>query len=257
MALVYQCPELSEVLMLQLQVTEGQEPAGEPQQLDPVIQAAIKPTDKREGTIPVPIPSERGYSSHASLALGLSNQEAYSRLSHYLQSVAQLDLIPVEANGNYLFSSVRHAVDCPLEYQTIHLKRQLIMMMANHHTFLYLILKASITTTYGFPRMSDEEYQKKYKDGTLTQMEADDHNTPGTFSYLGYMQALLEDGFWGDKLCLALISTMWQISITVVKAETFHQIKFRHSESLKKTDLVLVRCQGRHYVPASKFLCLS
>ena len=48
MALVYQRPELSEVLTLQLQVTEGQEPAGEPQQLDPVVQAAIKPVD-REG----------------------------------------------------------------------------------------------------------------------------------------------------------------------------------------------------------------
>ena len=163
MALVYQRPELSEVLMLPLQVTEGQEPAGKPQQLDPVVQEAIKPTDKREGTIPVPIPSKRRYSSHASLALGLSNQKAYSRLSHYLQSVAQLDLIPVEANGNCLFSSVQHAVDCPLEYQTIDLKRQLIMMMANHHTFLYPILKASIATTYRFPRMSNEEYQKNTK----------------------------------------------------------------------------------------------
>ena len=243
MALVYQCPELSEVLMLQLQVTEGQEPAGELQQLDPIVQAATKPADRREGTIPVSILSERGYSSHASLALDLSNQEAYSRLSRYLQSIAQLDLIPVEANGNCLFSSVWHAVDCPLEYQTIHLKQQLIMM-ANHHTFLYSILKASIAATYRFPRVSDEDYQEKYNDGTLTQMEADDHNTPGPFSYLGYMQALLEDGFWGDELCLALISMMWQISITVVKAETFHQIKFRHSESLKNTDLVLVHCQG-------------
>ena len=244
MALVYQRPELSEVLKLQLQDTEGQEPTGEPQQLDPVVQAAIKPVDRREGTIPASIPSERGYSSHASLALGLNNQEVYSRLSRYLQSVAQLDLIPVEENRNCLFSSVPHAVDCPLEYQTIHLKRQLIMMMANHHTFLFSILKASIATTYGFPRMSEDEYQKKFKDGTLTQIEADNHNTPGPFSYLGYMQALLEDGFWGDELCLALISMMWQISITVIKGETFHQIKFRHSESLKNTDLVLVHCQG-------------
>ena len=37
MALVYQHPELSEVLKLQMQVTEGQEPVGEPQQLDPVV----------------------------------------------------------------------------------------------------------------------------------------------------------------------------------------------------------------------------
>ena len=244
MSLVYQRPELSEVLKLQMQVTEGQEPVGELQQLDPVMQAAIKPVDRREGSIPAPIPSEREYSSHASLALGLNSQEAYSRLSHYLQSVVQLDLIPVEANGNCLFSSVWCAVDCPLKYQTIHLKPQLIMMMANHHTFLFLILKASIATTYGLPRMSKDDYQKKYQEGTLTQIEADDHNTPGPFSYLGYMQALLEDGFWGDELCLTLISMMWQISITVVKGETFHQIKFRHSESLKNTDLVLVHCQG-------------
>ena len=128
------------------------------------------------------------------------------------------------------------------------------MMMANHHAFLFPILKASIATTDGFPRMSEDDYQKKYKDGTLTQNEADDHSTPGPFSYLGYMQALLKDGFWGDELCLALISTMWQISITVVKRETFHQIKFRHSESLNNTNLVLVHCQGRHYVPAIKSL---
>ena len=118
------------------------------------------------------------------------------------------------------------------------------MMMVNHHAFLFPILKASIATTYGFPRMSEDDYLCKYEDGTLTQNEADDHNTPGPFSYLGYVQALLKDGFWSDKLCLALISMMWQISITVVKGETFHQIKFRHSESLKNTNLVLVHCQG-------------
>ena len=56
----------------------------------------------------------------------------------------------------------------------------------------------------------------------MTQDEADDHNSPGPFSYLGYMKALLQGGFWGDKLCLALISMMWQISIPVLKGETFH-----------------------------------
>ena len=244
MSMVYQHPELTEVLGLQLHVSEGQEPVGEPQPIDPVVQAAIKPVNKREGSIPAPIPSERDYSSHASLGLGLNSQEAYSRLSRYLQSIAKLDLIPVEANGNCLFSSVRQAVDCPLEYQTIHLKCQLAMMMANHHTFLFPILKTSIATTYDFPWMSEEDYLQKYNDGTLTQNEVDDHNTPGPFSYLVYMQALLEEGFWGDELCLALISMMWQISITVLKGETFHQIKFIHSEILKDTDLVLVHCQG-------------
>ena len=73
MSLVYQHPELTEVLRLQMHVTEGQEPVGEPQPIDPVVQAAIKPVNKREGSIPAPIPSERDYSSHASLALGLNS----------------------------------------------------------------------------------------------------------------------------------------------------------------------------------------
>ena len=111
-------------------------------------------------------------------------------------------------------------------------------MMANHHNFLFLIFKASIASTYGFPRMPEEEYLQKYNDDTLTQEEADDHNTPGPFSYFGYMKALLQAGFWGNELCLALISMMWQISITVLKGETFHQIKFRCSEVLKDTNLV-------------------
>ena len=153
-------------------------------------------------------------------------------------------MIPVEVNGNCLFSSVCWMVDCTFEYQTIHLKWQLVMMLANHHNFLFRIFKASIVATYGFPRMPEEEYLQKYNDGTLTQEEANDHNTPGPFSYLEYMKALVTNSFWGDELCLALISMMWQISITVLKGETFHQIKFRHTELLKNTDLVLVHCQG-------------
>ena len=135
-------------------------------------------------------------------------------------------------------------VDCPLEFQTIHLKHQLVMMMANHHTFLFPKVKASLASTYGFPRMPKEEYQCKYQEGILTQEEADDHNTPGPFFYLGYMKALLNDGFWGDELCLALVSIMWQVAITVINGKTFHQIKFRHSNQLKNAYLVFVHCQG-------------
>ena len=112
-AIVSQIGELLEVLQMPLHFTGDEEPVGVPPQPDPVMKAAIKPVDKREGTIPAPIPGEREYSTHASLALGLANQESYSRLSRYLQSVSRLDMIPVEANGNCLFFSIRRAVDCP------------------------------------------------------------------------------------------------------------------------------------------------
>ena len=51
---------------------------GEPQPIDPVVQAAIKPVNKREGSIPAPIPSETEDYSHSSLTLDLNSQEAYS-----------------------------------------------------------------------------------------------------------------------------------------------------------------------------------
>ena len=87
-------------------------------------------------------------------------------------------MIPVEANRNCLFSSDCWVVDFPFENQTIHLKCQLVMMLANHHTFLFPIFKTSIAATYGFSRLLEEEYLQKYNGGTLTQEEADDHNTP-------------------------------------------------------------------------------
>ena len=117
LALVSQCPKLTEVLKIQLEVTEGQETVGAPPEINPVVQAAIKSINRREGSMPAPIPSERKYSSYVSIALGLSNQESYSRMSRYVQSIAKLDLIPVEDNGNCMSSSVCHAVDCSLEFQ--------------------------------------------------------------------------------------------------------------------------------------------
>ena len=64
MSLVYQHPELSEVLKLQMHVTEEQEPVGEPQPLDPVVQAAIKPVDKREGSIQILITVAKAETFH-------------------------------------------------------------------------------------------------------------------------------------------------------------------------------------------------
>ena len=84
-AIISQNPELMEVLSILLQVTDDQEkPVGKAPEPDPIMKAAIKAIDRREGTIPATIPSERDYSNHASLALGLANQESYSRLSRYL-----------------------------------------------------------------------------------------------------------------------------------------------------------------------------
>ena len=70
---------------------------------------------------------------------------------------------------------------------------------------------------------------------------------------MGYMRALLQDGFWGDEICLTLTSMMFQIGITVLDVETFLQTKVCHDAILPKADVALVHCQGCHYVPVCKY----
>ena len=107
--------------------------------------------------------------------------------------------------------------------------------------------------TYEHIRMDWDTYDQRLNAGQLSQAEIDDQNCPGPFSYMGYMRALLQDGFWGDEICLALTSMMFQIGITVLVAETFLQTKVHHDAILSKADVALVHCQGCHYVPVCKY----
>ena len=82
------------------------------------------------------------------------------------------------------------------------------------------------------PRMPEEEYGDLYKRNLLTDQQVQDHNCPGPFSFLGYLRSLLELNFWGDELCLCLLSMAFQIRITVVNAEGFTHIRFRHKQDI-------------------------
>ena len=101
--------------------------------------------------------------------------------------------------------------------------------------------------------MDQDTYDQRFNAGQFSQAEIDDQNCPGHFSYMGYMRALLQDGFWGDEICLTLTSVMFQIGITVLDAETFLQTKVCHDVILSKADVALVHCQGCHYVPVCKY----
>ena len=203
-----------EVFSVTLLPTNEDEPQAVPPKLDPTMVAALVHPDHVEGIVSDEIPSEREYSTHASLALGLPSQEAYTRLTRDLHSHRQLDPIPVEALGNCDFSAIRRAIDVPLKYQNVHLRRQLFMLLANHHEFFLPLLKSSLMATYGHIRMDQDIYDQRCRAGELSQAEIDDHNCPGPFSYIGYMRALLQDGFWGDEICLTLTSMMFQIRFT-------------------------------------------
>ena len=265
LALVSASEAYSEVLLVEdaLRV-EGQVEGGddaEPQVVpaavpSPVLRSSIiQPKEKYiEGEAPPHFPEQASYSSHASTSLCLKNQEQYTRLTHYMYSRGRYDCVPVAPDGSCMFSSLRRVISAPFEYWNIHLRRQLVITLANHKEFFFSLLKEHICGTYGFLRLSDEEYQGRYDEGLLTDQEVQDHNCPGPFSFHSYLSALLDPEMWGDEQVLCLCSMMWQIGLTVVSAENFTQIRFRHRSSLERTDGVLVLCQGQHYVPACKYL---
>ena len=152
-----------------------------------------------------------------------------------------------------MFSSLRRIISAPFEYRNVHLRRQIVIMLANHKEFFFNLLKEHIRGTYGFPRMDEEEYQQRYRDGALTDQEVPDHNCPGPFSFHSYLKALLSSTMWGDEQVLCLCSMLCQIRLTMVSAEEFTQIKLRHKSALERADGVLVMCLGQHYIPACKY----
>ena len=240
LALVAASEVYSEVLCLEDEPrVEGQADEGgdddQPQVVQaaapsPVLKAAIiRPKDRHvEGEVPPHFPEQASYSSHASTSLCLENQEQYTRLAHCMYSRGGYDCVPVAPDGSCMFSSLRRVISAPFEYRNIHLRRQLVVTLPNHKEFFFNLLKEHILGTYGFPRLSDEEYQQKYDEGLLTDQEVQDHNCPGPFSFHSYLPALLSPEMWGDEQVLCLCSMMWQIGLTVVSAETFTQIRFRH-----------------------------
>ena len=104
MELVRAVPGCMNVLTVGLLPTEGdQDPVPAVPPADPTMVQAVGHSSHVEGDIPPRISQERDVSTYMSLALGLQDQETYSRLIRYLQGHEQLDPIPVEAQGNCMF----------------------------------------------------------------------------------------------------------------------------------------------------------
>ena len=191
--------------------------------------------------------------AHMPSSLCLDNQEQYAHIAHYMNSRGGYDCMPVTPDRSCMFSSLRRIISAPFEYHNIHLRCQLVVLLADHKEFFFPLLKEHLKGMYGFPRQDEAEYQARYQAGTLTDQEVHDHNCPGPFSYHSYLIALLNPNMWGDEQVLCLCSMMWQIGLTIVSAEEFTQIKFHHRSTLEEADGVLVMCLGQHYIPACKY----
>ena len=243
-------PEFLEVLRLQLQLRDGAG-APAPPQVHPVLVSAEKKSSV-EGMEMPKFKKLRKCHTFENDMYGLQNMEQYNRLTLYLQENGDFKTVPVKNRGDCLFASVRRCIYTSAEYTNTHLKRQMVMCLIEHKDFFWPLLKKHLRGNYGHVRLSKEEYDRRTRDKTITDVEREDYLCPGPFCLTSYLETLSKPSFWGDEMVIIILSMMWQVEVTIVKAETLYNIKFRHNQCLSNSDILLVHCSGQHYVAAGE-----
>ena len=86
-----------------------------------------------------------------------------------------------------------------------------------HVQFLFPLISVHIQGNYGHVRLTEEQYNNKIVDGTITQNEREDYEAPGPFSLVTYLQAMLKGDFYADEITLIILSMMWQVRVTALQ----------------------------------------
>ena len=250
-------PAYTEILTLVQgapQPSQSAEPEPSPQEIagQSLLDTSVIPSENREGPEMESFADLRELDIDTNEMYGLSNMEDLKRIMLYLKQYCRLTPKAVQARGACMMASVRRCAAVPYEYTNLHLRRQIVVFICNMAEYLFPMLQVHIKGNYGHARLSRSQLRRKEREGTLTPQERSDYNEPGPFSLVSYLEGFLDRGFYGDEITLVVMSMMWQLRITVLQAETQIQTKICHSNTLARTDMVLVRTSWLHYFPASK-----
>ena len=184
--------------------------------------------------------------------MGCDTPDQFSSLLEYLQLNGGWFPFHVQRRGACQFAAFRRGLDCPMEYTNTHLRRQLVMEMVNHKEFFLPQLSPAISGGYG-GKLSAEEYSQREKEGLLTEATQQAYAEPGPFSFLMYLEHVLKRDSWGDEITLVVLSMVFQLRITVITVPSLHGDPIRHTNNLDKTDVVLLRSGGNHYLSAGEY----
>ena len=136
--------------------------------------------------------------------------------------------LQVPGDGNCLFYSIRAQLHkCPQEFSNQMLRRMVVQYLAVNWQWAYPIVKRFICKLYGNSEL-------------------------GPFSYISYLEALLDPGFYGDLIVLYTISWMWGGRITVLMLPTCSESRIRHNQEIQNVEIVLLLC-GEHYSSVCKY----
>ena len=154
-----------------------------------------------------------------------------------------------QQRGSCLFYAVRRSIQCPKEFTNMHLRRMIVNFICDRMDELFQMQKVAISGNYGNLRLTQDEYNRKMAEGTITDQEKEEYEEPGPLSIASYLEALLKPTFYGEELCLRIISMLFKIRISVLDGDSLLAIKVRHTNVALKADLVLIHVKRCHYIP--------
>jgi hypothetical protein len=79
----------------------------------------------------------------------------------------------------------------------------------------------------------------------------------GPFSVKTYITHMLQEGSWGDQICLSALSMMLQCRLSLINAEGMYVLDFRHKGSLAQADMVLVYNGETHFMGTGNYISIS
>ena len=186
--------------------------------------------------------------------MGCNTPDEFSSLLEYLQLNWGWFPFHVQRWGACQFAAFHQGIDCPMEYKNKHLQCQLVMEMIRYKEFFLPHLTDVISRGYG-GKLSAEEYAHREKKGLLTAATRQAYMEPGPFSYLTYLEHILKHDSWGDEIMLVVLSMVFKLQITVVTVPSLHGDPICHINTLEKSDIVLLRSGGNHYLSAGMYAC--
>ena len=91
--------------------------------------------------------------------------------------------------------------------------------------------------------------------GTISARDLKDQRMPGPFSWHEFLAFHLTPSTYADDIIICVVSMLWQMKITVLKAQDLLERHFRHRGRLGKAELLLIHCEEtNHFVSAGKGL---
>ena len=219
-----------------------------------VLDATLRVSKKVHGEEPPLMPGLRGVDISFNQRYGFQTMEGIICLIDYGSSNGGFVPLPTQQRGACLFHVIRRSITCPREFTNSHLRHMLVSFICNRADELYPMLECSISGNYGHIRLSPEEYRRKEASGQLTNLERQEYNEPGPFSITSYCEALLKKDFYGEELCLRLLSMLFKVRITALDGDSLVGIRIRHQNAALNADVILVHVSRCHYIAMGKSL---